>query len=214
MATQQLLKINAQTRPNLGTRSTAKMRGQGRLPAVVYGHKQDPAHISFDQKEVTDLLHQHAHLIEVVVDSKTEPCLIKDVQWDHLGSNILHVDLARVDLTEQVTVEVDLVLTGEPVGLKESGSFLQHGSDQLEVSCLASQIPSQIKVDISGLGVGDQITVGNLKLPTGVTATSDGETVIASIQIVAEEAEPIEGEAAAGEPEVIGKKEAEEKAEG
>ena len=211
MATQQLTKIEAQTRSHLGTRSTAKMRTQGRLPAVVYGHKQDPVHISFDQKEVTDLLHQHAHVIEVVVNSKTEPCLVKDVQWDHLGSNILHVDLARVDLTEQVTVEIDLVLAGDPVGLKEAGSFLQHGSDQLEVSCLASQIPNQIKVDISGLGVGDQITVADLKLPNGVTATSDGETVIASIQIVAEEAEPIEGEAAASEPEMIGKKETEAK---
>lgn len=207
MATQQLLKIEGQTRSNLGSRTTAKMRGQGRLPAVVYGHKQAPIHISFDQKEATDLLHQHAHLVEVVVDSKIEPCLIKDVQWDHLGSNILHVDLARVDLTEQVTIEVDLALTGEPVGLKESGSFLQHGSNQLEISCLASQIPDQIKVDISGLGVGDQITVADLKLPSGVTAISDGETLVASIQIVAEEAEPIEGEAAAGEPEIIGKKE-------
>jgi large subunit ribosomal protein L25 len=214
MATQKLLKIEGQTRSSLGSRTTAKMRGQGRMPAVIYGHKQDPAHISFDQKEVTHLLHQHTHLIEVVVDSKTEPCLVKDVQWDHLGSNILHIDLARVDLTEQVTVEVDLVLAGDPVGLKESGSFLQHGNDQLEVSCLASQIPDQIKIDISGLGVGDQITVADLKLPPGVTATSDDETVIASIQVVGEEAEPVEGDAAAIVPEVIGKKEAEEKGDG
>lgn len=214
MATQQLPKIEGQTRSGLGSRQTAKIRSQGRLPAVVYGHKQDPTHISFDQKEINDLLHQHAHLVEVVVGSKTEPCLIKDVQWDYLGSNILHLDLARVDLTEQVTIEVDLVLTGEPVGLKESGAFLQHGLDQLEISCLASQIPDQIKVDISELGVGGQITVADLKLPAGVTATSDGETLVAAIQIVAEEVEPIEGEAGEAEPEVIGKKEEEEKSEG
>jgi len=133
MVSQNIPQIEAQPRDQLGSRHTARVRAAGQLPAVIYGHKQNPVHISFDQKQVTNLLHQHAHLIKVVIETKTEPCLVKSVQWDHLGSNILHLDLARVDLTETVIVEVDLELTGDPVGLKESGAFLQHPMDQIEV---------------------------------------------------------------------------------
>ena len=208
MATQQIPQIQGKIRNELGSRPAAQARKIGRMPAVIYGHKQDPTHVSFDEKEVTDLLHQHAHLIEVTVGSKKEPCLVKDVQWDHLGSQIQHVDLARVDLTERVTVEVDLALAGDPIGLKESGAFLQHSLDQIQVTCLASQIPDQIKVDISGLEAGHSLALTDLKLPEGVTAVGDPDTVIASIQIVTEEVEAEEEAPAGGaEPEVIGKKE-------
>jgi large subunit ribosomal protein L25 len=212
MVTQQIPRIEGQLRENLGTRQTARVRSGGGLPAVIYGHKQQPLHIRFDHKEVTDLLHQHAHLIEVVVGSKTEPCLVKDIQWNHLGSSILHIDLARVDLTERITVEVDLKLVGDPVGLKEAGSFLQRPMDQIEVECLASQIPEFVKVDISELGVEQSITVADLSLPEGVAAKADGETLVASIHIVKEEAEEPTAEAATAQPELIGKKPAEEEA--
>ena len=212
MTTAQIPQIKGQPRSKLGTRDTQNMRTTGRLPAVIYGHRQDPVHLSVDQKEVADLVHHQAHVIEVVMDAVTEPCLIKEVQWDHLGSQILHIDLARVDLTEQVTVSVDLELTGEPVGLKEAGSFLQHPVNEIEVSCLASQIPDRLKADIGHLKVGDTFTVADLTMPSGVTATADGETIIASIQILAEKSDDSADEqATAAEPEIIGKKETDKK---
>lgn len=211
MATEQIPQIEGRARNHLGTRHTAHVRASGQLPAVIYGHNQEPAHVSFDQKQLTDLLHHHAHLIEVKIDAHKEPCLVKDVQWDHLGSKILHIDLARVDLTERVTVEVDLELVGEAIGLKEAGAFLQHSMDEIEVSCLASQIPDRIRVDVSGLGVGESLTIADLKLPSGVSPTDDPETTIASIQIVEEEPEAEVVEAVAAEPEVIKKKEPEGK---
>ncbi len=216
MTTTQIPQIAGQVRDRLGSRDTARLRTRGQLPAVIYGHKRDPMHICVDAKQVTDLLHHRAHLVEVVLDSTSEPCLIKDVQWDHLGSDILHIDLTRVDVTERVAVRVDLVLTGDPVGLKESGTFLQHPINELDVSCLASQIPDQIKADISGLTPGATFTVADLKLPAGVTVNADPETVIASIQVISEqpESELEPGPTAASEPEVIGKKEPEKNSEG
>ena len=212
MVTQEIAKITGQARDNLGTRQTKRLRTDGRLPAVIYGHKQQPVHVSFDLKEVNNLLHQNTHLIEVVVGSKTEPCLIKDIQWNHLGSNILHIDLARVDLKERVTVSVELELTGDPVGLKESGAFLQHPVNEIEVLCLAAQIPDQIKADISNLAVGQSLSIADLQLPNGVETNADPETVIASIQVVGEEPETeITEEASATEPELLRKKETEEK---
>ena len=144
------------------------------------------------------------------MDATIEPCLIKDVQWDHLGSNILHADLARVDLTESVTVNVDLELTGEAVGLKEAGAILENPVTELEVQCQAGNIPASIKIDVTNLNIGDTIMVADIQLPEGVVAADDPETVIATMRVLAEEVEEEPVEATEGEPEVIGKKPEEE----
>jgi len=213
MGKTKLPKIEVNVRDHVGSRYAARLRGAGQLPAVIYGHKQEPIHVSLDQKHFSDLLHQHTHLLEVTIDSEPQPCLIKDVQWNHLGSEVLHVDLTRVDLTERVTVNIGLELTGEAVGLKEGGALLEHPLSELEIECLAASIPDSIRVDVSDLTVGATVTVGDIELPPGVTAVANPETVIASIRVLAEqpEEEPVI-ETAEGEPEIIGKKAEEEEA--
>jgi len=210
MATQQIPTIDAQPRQNLGTRSAVRLRADGRLPAVIYGHKQEPLHVSVHRKQLTDLLHENVHLMQVKLGSATEPCLVKDVQWNHLGSEILHVDLARVDLNERVTVEVDVQVIGEPVGLKEAGAYLEHPTTVLEIECVATQIPEKIIVDVSHLEVDQSLTVADLKLDAGITVRDDPATVIAAIHVAlaaeAEEAVAAPAEGAEVEPEVIGKK--------
>lgn len=206
MATQTLPRIETQPRERTGTRYAARIRKAGRLPAVVYGHGQDPLHLSVDAKHFVEVLHGNAHLIELVVDSKTEPALVKEVQWDHLGRNIIHVDLARVDLTEEVTVEVAIELTGEPAALNEAGAVLEHPETVIEVSCRANNIPSHVLVDIGELKANEAITVADLTLPQGVTAVSDPDTMIVRISIVEElPEEDVAGEAGSAEPEVIGR---------
>lgn len=213
MAKREIPKIKVENRTVLGSRYSHRLRKTGKLPAVIYGHHQDPIHVSVDGDELHDLLHKNTHLLEVLIGSKSEPCLVRDVQWNHLGSEILHVDLARVDLTERVHVEVEIELTGEAVGLKEAGAFLEQQLTMLEIECLATEIPDKIKVDVSELKVDEAVTVAHVKLPEGVTTKEDPETIIAAIHIIAEEvAAPVAAEGAA-EPEVIGKK-VEEGAEG
>lgn len=211
MAQQQMPRIESTQRDRTGSRYAARLRQTGRLPAVVYGHGQDPLHISLDAKGFTDVLHHNAHLIELVVDSRTEPCLIKDVQWDHLGRSIIHVDLARVDLNEEVEVEVGIELAGEPAALKEAGAVLEHPLSELSVRCKANAIPESIVVDVSELKMDEMLTVADLKLPEGVEAVTDPETMVARLSVVAEvteeETTPAEG---AAEPEVIGRGKAEE----
>ena len=208
MTTEQIPRITGQKRQQTGTRHAARLREAGQLPAVIYGHKLEPAHVALDRAEITDLLHNKAHLIELAVDDKAEPCLIKDVQWDHLGSRILHVDLVHVDLTERVTVDVEIELVGEAVGLKETGAYLEHPATQLSIQCLASQIPDSIKVDITDLQVGQSITVNDLELRENVTVDDDPETVVAVIHVAAAVDEDAEAAAAAeAEPELIRKKE-------
>ena len=218
MSTATQPRIKADVRERTGTRYAARVRAQGKLPAVIYGHKQAPVHIAVDAKDMIELLHHNAHLIDVDVAGKSEPCLVKEIQWDHLGSKIIHVDLARVDLTEEVQVEIEVELTGEAMGLKEIGALLEQSHNTIQVKCRADAIPKKLTHDISGLGVGDSLLVSGLTLPAGVTAVSAPDTLIAHLSVTKIEVEEVEEEETVAEgedqPEVIGKPEDEEKAEG
>lgn len=202
--------INVTAREQLGKRETRRLRESSRIPAVIYGHKLDPVHTSVDARELKDLMHGHAHLIEVVLGGKAEACLIKEVQWDHMSRNVIHVDFARVDLNEIVSVEIELNFVGEAIGLKEAGAILEHPITTLEVQCKASEIPETITVDVSGLAVDDTLTVGDIKLPEGVTTEVEPDTVVASVHVMAEQEEEPVADDAAAEPEVIGKKDEDE----
>lgn len=208
MATQEIPKVQVQVRDRVGSRYAARLRKEGRLPAIIYGHKKDNLPVWVDYRQFVRLLHDNVHLIEAVVDSRSEPCLIRDVQWNHLGTAVVHVDLARVDLSELVEVEVELELVGQSdnKALQQAGAVLVHPVSSIEVKCRADQIPDRITVDLSGLELDQTLTVGDLQLPEGVQAVTDAETVIAQIQIVQETPEEVAAaEAGAAEPEVIGR---------
>lgn len=211
MATHDIPQLDANVRSEIGKRSAARLRKDGQLPAVVYGHGKDPVHVSVDSKTLNHLLHENAHLLSFNIAGKKDSVLIKDVQWDYLGDTIIHADFTRVDLSETVSVEVELEFVGEAIGLKENGTYIEHPTTMLEVECRADSIPSSITVDVSALNIEDAITVADLKLPDGVTALTDEETVVAVVHLAAaeEEDEGLE-EAADGEPEVIGAKKDEE----
>ncbi len=203
--------LEARKRTAVGTRAARRERKDGRLPAVIYGHKQDPLHVSLDYRETSSLLVTRAHLLNVAHDGQTESCLVKDVQWDGLGSSISHVDLERVDLSETVTVEIEVELTGEAAGLKEAGAFIEQPNTKVEVQCTAGNIPDGFKLDVSALGVGDALTVADLPLPQGVTAVSDPEMVLAVIHMAKAEEELVVATAAEGaEPELVGRETTEE----
>lgn len=216
MATQTIPQVQAETRTQLGSTAAKKLRTAGRLPAVVYGHGIDPAHITLDADAFNEVIEHHAHMLEVSVDGKPESCLIKEVQWNYLGSEIIHVDLARVDLTETVTVEIEIELVGDPIGLKEGGAYLDQPHSSIEIECQAGNIPENIKLDVSSLKIGDVLSVEDLQLPEGVTAITEPHITLASVQEVTEmpDEEEEEGLVAEGaEPEVIGAKREDEEGE-
>lgn len=202
--------IQAQTRERIGTRYARRLRDAGRLPAVIYGHGEGSASVSVDATKFRDILEGHEHLVEVLTDGQSQPCLIKEVQWDHLGRWPVHVDLTRVNLEEEVQVEVEIVLRGEPKALDTPGAVLSQPLNILTVTCKANNIPDNIRHDIGELTLDDTITVADLTLPEGVTAVDDPETAVAQITIVAELPEEEELEATGNEPEVIGKADGEE----
>lgn len=207
-------RIQAIQRERLGTRYATRLRRSGKLPAVVYGHKEEPSHVAVDNEQLLHILHEGAHMLELELDGGgKETCLVKDVQYDYLGTDIIHVDFARTSLTEEVEVNVPVEIKGreDAPGLKAGGTVLEHTIVEIDIRCQASRIPDEIVVDISSLDVGDAITVGDLVLPAGVKTDHNPDDSVVSIHYVQEE-EEVEEAAEGGEPEVLGEKK--EEAEG
>jgi large subunit ribosomal protein L25 len=202
----QSAKVSAKTRPELGSRANKRLRDSGLLPGVVYGHKEAVVPVTLTKKEVVSHLNRGAHLFDLNLDGKSEKVLVKDVQYDHLGSEVIHVDFARVSLDEKVKVTVPIELKGKPKG-EADGGVLHQVLAQLEIECLVLEIPDAIRHNISEMALNDVLHIKDLHFPAGVRPIAGGDLIVATVREVLEvvtEVAPAEGGAA--EPEVIGKK--------
>src|SRR4051812_23971356 len=133
-----------------GSRVARRLRAQGRIPAIVYGHKQAPVTISISRDNVWEMIKKATHLAELDLGGTTEMALVREVQWDHLGKEILHIDFARVSADESIETEVRIDLRGTAPGVAEGG-VLEQLVHTLRVTCRAGAIPDAIRVDISNL---------------------------------------------------------------
>lgn len=186
-----------------------RLRKAGKLPAVLYGHGQRPENLVVSAHDVQNLLEHKTHVLELLVGSGKQQVLIKDVQFDHLGLKPIHVDFARVSMTERVEVSVPLDYRGTPVGVTEGGTFDAAIVD-IEIECLVTEIPESIRVNVADLKIGDFLHVKDLVLPEGVKPVTPGETIICSVRAKAAEEEVVaaaEAEEGPAEPEIIGRKE-------
>ena len=202
----QTAQITAKPRSELGSRANKRLRDAGMLPGVIYGHKEAVVPVTLPKKEVVGHLSHGTHLFEVGLEGKKETVLVKEVQYDHLGLEVMHVDFARVSLDEEVDVTVPLELKGEPKG-EADGGVLQQIVSELEIECLVTEIPDAIRHNVSEMALNDVLHIKDLKLPPGVKALQDEDLIVATVKEIVEEA-PAAVEAAEGaaEPEVIGRK--------
>lgn len=200
--------VNVKSRSELGSRANKRLRDLGFIPGVIYGHKEAVVPVTLPKKEVVGHLDRGAHLFDLNFDGKSEKVLVKEVQYDHLGAEVIHVDFARVSLDEKVKVTVRIELKGTPKG-EADGGVLQQVLPTLEIECLVTEIPDAIRHIVTELALNEVLHVRDLKLPPGVRAIQDPDLIVATVREIVEAAatEPAEGEAA--EPELIGRKPAE-----
>ncbi|QDU70852.1 50S ribosomal protein L25 [Mucisphaera calidilacus] len=205
--------INAEQRTKLGTRYSQRLREDGKIPVVLYGHGQEPLHLAVEQKPLFDAVVSHAHLIDLDVAGKTETALIKDIQWDYLSRHLIHADLTRVDRSERVEVEVGIEFTGDPKALQQAGAVMDHPLQTLSIACRADAIPETIIVPIDELTSDTPVHASAATIPDGVELLTPGDTVLASVSIT-QAVEDEELETPGGdEPEVINKGKEEDDAE-
>jgi large subunit ribosomal protein L25 len=197
------LSIAAEPRSEKGSRAVSRLRAEGRIPAILYGHGEAPTMLSVSQHEFDGLLRHGAHgLLDVQIGSATESAVIKDVQFDPFGKEVLHVDFARISRGERVVVEVQIVLKGTAPGVAEGGvvNWVQHS---LDVECPAENIIEQLPVNVSGLHINQALLVKDLQVPEGLTIKHDPELVVVQVTPPQRELETTEVELGAAEPELI-----------
>ncbi|NBQ13864.1 MAG: 50S ribosomal protein L25 [Proteobacteria bacterium] len=143
----------AKKRDKLGTRYTRRLRAAGELPANLYGHGSEPLPISLNEHATLYALKKGAHVLALKFeDGATDTVLVKDLQFGYLGDNVIHMDLARVNLDEVVTVKVHLSFIGQPEAAKKPGAIIVYDMPDIELSCKVRDIPEEIKTDLSQVG--------------------------------------------------------------
>ncbi|MBN1457734.1 MAG: 50S ribosomal protein L25 [Sedimentisphaerales bacterium] len=207
--------LKAEVREEAGTKQSKKLREQGQLPVIIYGHKKEPVSAAVNSHDFVEILHHGGRIFDVNVKGKTETLLVKELQYDHLGKSVIHADLVRVDLQETVKVAVPLELKGTAAGTHEGGIIDEH-LDSIEIECKVSEIPETILVSVKEVGVGDSIHAGDIELPTGTKLVTPADALIITCHLVAAAKGVEEGEGAEEAPEgpeVITERVAEEETE-
>jgi len=195
--------IQATKRGQLGTRPARRLRAEGLIPAVLYGHGRDPVHLAVSVKKVEHLVTSGIHMVDLDIGGTLETALIKEIQFDAMGSHLIHVDLTRVAMDEEVTVSVSIELHGLAKGAA-SGGTVDHAIQDIDVRCLPHAIPERIRLEIADLDIGDVIHVRDIAPPPGVEFMHDPDTPVVTVHppiAAPAEAEEVE---VPEEPEVIG----------
>jgi large subunit ribosomal protein L25 len=200
--------IHVKIRQTRGSHQARRMRAEGLIPAILYGHGEGTVSLSVPAPEIEALVRHGVKVVQLEGDVQ-ESALVREVQWDGLGSEVLHLDFTRVSSTETVETRIPIELRGDAPGTREGG-ILDHVLHDLEILCPVRSIPDRLLVNVNSLGLGEAITVSDLELPSGASTTADPNDLV--VHCVAPVEVPEEEEVAAAgaaEPEVIGRKEGE-----
>lgn len=206
--------LEAKPRQGRGSQTARKLRRQGLVPAVLYGHKETTTALALMEEELRKALRHSARVVDLKTDGNLQKALIKEVQWDHLGKELLHIDFARVAADERVTVPVAVEIRGTAPGVS-AGGLLDQPIHTLQVECLATAVPEHIRVNVNELQIGQAIHVRDLHLPPDVKVLADPEAIVVHVTApLAEPAPTAAPLAEQAEPEVIGRQRPAEEEEG
>jgi large subunit ribosomal protein L25 len=205
--------LTTEKRDSRGTRTARKLRAKGRVPGVLYGHKEETISVSVAADALLSAVRHGARVVDLQSESGLQKAQIAELQWDHLGIDVMHVDFRRVAADERIHVTVPVEVKGIAPGVT-AGGLLDQPIHTLAIECLANSVPDSIRVNVNELQLGAAIHVRDLHLPPDVKALSDPDAIV--VHVTAPQAEPEAGATPGGEqaePEVIGRKAATEEGE-
>jgi large subunit ribosomal protein L25 len=198
------LKVSVTTDRPLGSRSSRRMRTEGKVPAVVYGLGQDSVPVSVEWSDLRRALTTDAGLnalITLDIDGEQQLSIIKDLQRDPVRRDVTHVDFIRIDRDAEIEVDVPIVVFGQAEAVEREDGTVAHLMFSILVSSKPDTIPDELAIDVSQMEIGDAIRVSDLDLPSGVSTEIDPEEVIVTAMVsrstieVAAEEEAAEAEA-------------------
>lgn len=205
--------IEVQTREALGKNANRRLRATGQVPAVLYGGGREPVAITVDRKKVRELLKagggEHAiFLLKRTGSDQQRHAMIRDMQVNPQTNELLHLDFQRVEMDQEIRVQLAIHLVGTAYGVKTEGGIVDFVTREIDIVCLPKDLPEGIDLDITALRIGEHIEASQLILPAGVKLADEGDDrVIVSCSYSRTESH--EAEEATEAPEVIkkGKKE-------
>jgi len=191
MSQSQVLK--AQKRTQLGSRASRQLRAEGKLPANIQG-EGNHVDIAIDEREFLASRRAHVHLYDIDVDGEVESAVVRELQWDTFGDNLLHVEFKKVTRGVETESEVALEFTGMP-----KGGVINHLVDHVTIRCIPSLIPDSLVVSVDGLEAGAHVKASDIRLPEGITLGIDPGIDVATIVGGGDEGEEAAEEGEEGE---------------
>ena len=201
--------LSAAERSSEGKSSNRNLRRSGFIPGVVYGGKEEPKKISIMEKDIvkaSEVSGFATQILRISIEGKEVDVVIKEIQRHPATARVLHADFMRVDPDSKITLVVPIRTLNDEncVGVKASGGQINHLINDVEISCLASNLPEQLEIDVLELDIGDTVSLSEIKLPEGVEITllaqaEDRDQAVVSIteareMIIEEEEVELEGE--------------------
>lgn len=188
--------ISVTKREETGSLRMKRLRQTGQIPGVLYGHGKETVMLSIKESELNRAINAGSYIVQLE-GGVTESALIKDVQWDAFGSNVIHVDLTRIDAKEAVEVSIPVELKGDAPGSAKGGVVKFH-NHEITINCPADKLPEKLELKITSLDLDQTLTASEIELPAGATLVSEPGETIASCSLPAGESGG-DGETAAGE---------------
>jgi large subunit ribosomal protein L25 len=210
--------LRAEKREGSGKVSTKALRRTGKVPGVLYGRGEETLHLVIDAKQLSNLIHSiHGEAVLVTLQlgdeqSKDRKVIFKELQRDPVRGNVLHLDLHHISMTENIKVEVPIILKGTPIGVRSKGGIIQHALHRVEIECLPMDIPEHFEINVEGLDVGDSVHVRDIVFEKGRILADEQRTVVNVVPptIIKEAVPAEEAKEETKEPEVIEKGESKE----
>jgi large subunit ribosomal protein L25 len=199
--------LAASERQSEGKSANRNLRRSGYIPGVLYGGKDEPKKISIMEKDIvkaTEIAGFATQILQISMDGKDVDVVVKEIQRHPATSRVLHADFMRVDPDSKITLVVPVrTLNDEScIGVKVSGGQVNHLINDIEISCLASNLPEQLEIDVQEMDIGDTVSLSEIKLPEGVEITilqqdEDRDQAVVSVtetreMIIEEEEEELE----------------------
>jgi len=194
--------LRVAARQSFGKHEMKRLRLAGKIPANLYGHGQPNVHLALSADEVDAAIRHGAHLVELT-GAVNESALIKSVQWDAFGSEIMHLDLTRAQASELVETSVNVELRGEAPGVC-NGGIVEQPVHVIRFRCPAGLIPDKLVISLKSLELGQSLTAADIKLPQGAQLLSDPSEVV--VHCIAAKDEDESAASSEAEPEIIGRR--------
>jgi large subunit ribosomal protein L25 len=176
--------LQAETGRRAGSSDARRLRADGKIPAVVYGHGMDPLPVSVDRRELRQALSGAAGMntiLDLTVDGTVYPSLIKDIQRHPVKRSVQHVDFIQVNLNEEIVVAIPIHLEGEAKDVSANGGLVDLAMQELSVRTTPRNIPDGVTIDVSEMTMDTVIRVEDIPLPTGVVAEADADAPVVTV---------------------------------